>query len=162
MHYLTGIIIESKDELTNQKARDRAREILDEFEYRVWDWYNDSPGRWSDEYGEGVFKATNPIFHKTVKSLIDSQKTWYRTVAEKLKDIDYYKKVYESGDTNEFPYQNAAWYLGYFAQCVSGEFTSESYIYDAEKGTAFITNNMLEEYHDNPDIYYLVLFDVHN
>lgn len=159
MHYLTGIIVSSKEDLTNEEARSMAEQVLLEFENSVWDWYENSPGRWSGEYGTGVFKATSPRFHETVKTLMDSQRKEYELLCKNVKDIEEYIKRYESGEST---HDLGCWNLLWLAQFIYGEFTSNSHIYDSCSYTSYITNDMMEYYRINPDMFYLVLFDVHN
>ena len=163
MHYLTGIIVKSYEELTNLEARDMAKDIMDEYEHIVWDWYENSPGRWKDLYGDdGVFRATSPEFHKIVSKLMEDQENHYRNAVENLPEISECRNIYESRVTSSPNETFALYELKSFIDCVCGMFTSNSHIFDGYLYTSRIDSEMLNSYREDPDLYYIVLFDVHN
>ena len=163
MHFLTGIIV--KDNMCDYScddARLHANSVLEEYEGVVWDWYENGSGRWSGEYGNGVFHATSRKFFDVLESLIESQKSSYEFSCKNLEDIDYYKNMYESKVIPDNGKDRGGLYLKWFADLVCGKFNSDSHIFDSDKYTSFITDNMISEYRNEPKKYWLVLFDVHN
>ncbi len=140
MHYLFGIIVEESDK---DIAREKAKDILDEL--GVCEWHEDDAGRWSDDYPENVIAATESSFFATVEKLLQYQKTEY----------EGYRKSYENGEN-----ETSEWLLNKLAKFVLGK--PISYIFDAPHWTSRITRKMKEEYKNNPVLYNLVLFDIHN
>ena len=185
MHALTGIIV-GKNETWNggevelkNNAYWKARNILDDFEGDVWDWYttDGSAGRWSEVYPESVIPATSEEFFNVVEKLVEDQFSNYEWIAKDVRELSGEKlaSLYENNiafhkcdnnlenDEHEmWKTRTKIWSLGMLSDLVLGRFTFDSHIYDSTDGTSAITNRHIETYKEHPEDYYIVLFDVHN
>ena len=163
MHILTGIIVPIDGTELSNEIRNKAEWTLEGYEGVVYDWYNSQGGRWSDEFEDrktgNVIFGEEPEFLEYVNRLRKNQHNEYNYFLEKLPsaDLDDYQRYYEIGLTTDF----TTFYLKCFAELLNGDFTSYSYIFDSEMGSAKITESRIEDYKANPEHYAIVLIDCH-
>lgn len=156
MHYLFGIIVRAID---REDAMGMAEDILDNQITGIYDWRDeDGAGRWSDEFEDNVISATDSLFDETVDRLIMNQELEYNECRRMMKDLDYYDKMYRIGEDWEF----SAYSLKVWAKLVEGEPMANSYIFSEPLWTTRITKKLRDMYKEQPENYYLVLFDIHN
>lgn len=157
MHAITGIIVYDTNE---ENAVETAATILDEYEGDVWDYYIKGRGRFTCNFNKDVYRATDKEFFIALDLLIDAQYRNYESAKRMLNTFEEYDALYNDGIQTTPDW--SGWHLMNYANLVEGKFTFDSYVFDSWDGTSRITKKMIESYKEQPEKFYLVLFDIHN
>lgn len=171
MHYLLGIITDRCCNARNydvdlplSELKSEIKSDIEEFLNEqcfpsVADWWALDAGRWSNEYPDNVISANDDEFFKTLSQLMTNQEEEMRWQLYNLNGgsdlksrVENYAVETDSIDTYR---------LLIIAKYLAGEIQTESFVYDLDRGTSRITEDMIENYKANRDKYYLTLVDIH-
>jgi hypothetical protein len=155
MHKILGVIVKS-DTDNEEEVINRAECAIDDYP-DAYDYYSLVKDMWPGY--KNVVSAQDEQFFVCLKNLIESQLSSYEYCLKDVRPFGYYKDVYSG------KYAPEDWScipaLKSFLSFVSGDLTSNSYVFELEKNSAIIRDEDKEKYKKEADKYYMVCFDVH-
>lgn len=155
MHKILGVIVKC-DTNDTEEIINRAECAIGDY-LDAYDYYSLVKDMWPGY--KNVISAQDEQFFVCLKKLIESQLSSYEFCLEDVRPFGYYKDIYEG------KYKPKDWAcipaLKSLTAFVSGELTSNSYIFDAEKDSTIIRDEDKERYKKEADKYSMVCFDVH-
>ena len=155
MHKILGVIVKC-DTNDTEEIINRAECAIGDYP-DAYDYYSLVKDMWPGY--KNIISAQDEQFFVCLKKLIESQLSSYEYCLEDVKSFGYYKDIYE-GKCKPKDWA-CVLALKSFTAFVSGELTSNSYIFDAEKYSSIIRDEDKERYKNEADKYYMVCFDVH-
>lgn len=184
MHFLHKILVHIPDAIDVAEATPRA-EILNAvtcyarnetecFYERAYDWReDDSAGRWSDEYPQQAYLASENLewFIKELEDIQHTQKSEITCALENLKNtvgtdlLQIIPKIWERDGRNYDPAigitEMSAYYLRVLAELLYGEYRCDSCFYNTKENTARLFQRDLDEIRQSPSEWAMVMFDYH-
>ncbi len=130
-----------------------AKEIVDEFQDRVFDYY--MPG--DVVLSRDCLQSFIAKIEGVRRHQLEEMERHLQFISRVASDL---RKLFEEFKTGTYP--GWAWDLRRFAELAYGDYTFDSCFFDAERWTAAITDRTIDDIKKSPDIWALVYFDMHN
>lgn len=184
MHFLHKILVHvpsaitmdeetSREEVLEAVTR-RARDETESFYEQAYDWReDDSAGRWSDEYPQQAYLASEDLewFMKELNDIQIGQKFEINTALQMLRESvgtdltvivpQLWDRDGKNYDPEKGVTEMSAYYLRVLAQLLYGEYRCDSCFYNTQTYTARLYPSDLNEIKEHPEDWALVMFDYH-
>jgi hypothetical protein len=142
-----------KDEDLREDVLCEAKQIVDEFQDRVFDYY--TPG--DVVLSRDCLQSFIAKIEGVQRYQLEEMERHLQVISRVSSDLE---RLFEEAKTRTPP--RWAWDLRRFAELACGNYTFDSCFYDAEEWTAAITDRTIDNIKKSPDIWALVYFDMHN
>lgn len=151
-----------------------ARNETECFYERAYDWReDDSAGRWSDEYPQQAYLASEDLewFMKELDEIQREQKYEIDFALKNLQEsmgtnvaeiaTELWNRNSRNYDSTTGATDMSAYYLHVLAQFLYGEYRCDSCFYNTKEYTARLYQSDLDAIRGNPENWALVMFDYH-